>query len=403
MVHKTTVSLADLPRIDFHLFWTKGDFSAPPASRVGALTDSGQQSTPKEHSDLEVRDARGGDSMKRFVNAKDRSIRRGAAAMLTIALTAILGCCVSCQADEQGPGSSSSDAFYAAEVGNLKTLEALIDSDPDVVHSRDSVGRTPLHYAADGNQVKAVKLLIEHGARVDERDRMGYTPLHVSAFPGALDAARTLIELGADPNARQKSLELQALGEGSSVLEIAAMRGHAELVKLLLEREVEVQDKKRKGRDTALHRACMGLLASKYRDRSEYVGNRKVLALLVPKFDDPNVRNLDHQTPLQVAAASGAAETVDYLLENHPNVNREAEASGGNTALHLAVHSEPLVKVPPERRAAVIAVLLKHGANTEARNNDGHTPLERARAHADETVIRVLVEAHSSAHNAKPK
>lgn len=45
------------------------------------------------------------------------------------------------------------------------------------VSSRDSVGRTPLHIAAERNHLFAAQLLLEAGAKVKPRDETGKTPL----------------------------------------------------------------------------------------------------------------------------------------------------------------------------------------------------------------------------------
>ncbi|MBW3540608.1 MAG: ankyrin repeat domain-containing protein [Planctomycetes bacterium] len=289
-------------------------------------------------------------------------------------------------AAQERTAAPGSDVFFAAEDGRLDDLRAMLARDPDLVRKRDSIGRTPLHYAAEGNRPEAVEFLAAQEADVEAQDNLGDTPLRAAAVTGALDAAKKLIQLGADPKARRRATR------GPSVLDRAAMRGHVEFVELLLKSGAPVHEKDELRMDSALHWACMGLIASKYRNDPEYAGNRKVIRLLAENVKDINLRGASRRTPLHVAAAYATPETVEYLLENYPDVDIDAQDGNGDTALHLAVH-EAGVKSTPERRARTAAILLKHGATMEVQNHKRETPLERARAHADVKIVRTLLEA----------
>ncbi|NPB04032.1 MAG: ankyrin repeat domain-containing protein [Thermotogae bacterium] len=61
---------------------------------------------------------------------------------------------------------------------------------------------TPLHCAAGGGDVEAIKELLKRGERIDARDIYGRTPLHYAAMDGKSEAVRYLLSIGADPNAR---------------------------------------------------------------------------------------------------------------------------------------------------------------------------------------------------------
>jgi ankyrin repeat protein len=256
---------------------------------------------------------------------------------------------------------SKKDPFRAAEFGNLSSLKAMVEKDRGVVKATDSIHRTPLHYAAEGNQPEVISYLVAAGADLEARANAGDTPLHAAAVPGSLQAAQRLIELGANPNARQLP-RYEGAGFGASVLDRAASRGHRELVKLLLDHGAKVQDENDPHRDTALHWACMGMIAAKYVRQPELAANGEVIAMLMEHFSDINVRNRGGMTPLHVAAEHGAADTVKYLLDSYPKIDIDAQDGDGNTALHLAIQSAPVVEVKLDQRAAVVRVLLDHGA-----------------------------------------
>lgn len=60
---------------------------------------------------------------------------------------------------------------------------------------------------------------------IEEEDSTGYTALHWAAHDGNVDAARSLLNLGANPN-RSNRFDL-------TPLQVAAMRGHSTLVRVL--------------------------------------------------------------------------------------------------------------------------------------------------------------------------
>src|SRR5271170_90848 len=67
----------------------------------------------------------------------------------------------------------------AAQSGDLKTVQALIKANPDLVFSPSDSGFTPLHLAAGGGHKDVVEFLLKNKAKVDARDKLfGGTPLH---------------------------------------------------------------------------------------------------------------------------------------------------------------------------------------------------------------------------------
>ncbi len=88
---------------------------------------------------------------------------------------------------------------------------------------------TPLAYAAYNNRQKALRFLIEHGARVDAdaRDRVIYvnTPLMMAAIQGHREIVRALLRAGADPLVR--------VHRGSTAREFANKYRHTHIEPLL--------------------------------------------------------------------------------------------------------------------------------------------------------------------------
>jgi hypothetical protein len=79
----------------------------------------------------------------------------------------------------------------------LQTAAYLVSAGADV-NGADSMGRTPLHWAAGGGHRAAVDFLLRKGAAPGARDGKGRTPLHLASALGHDAAVAALLEGGAD-------------------------------------------------------------------------------------------------------------------------------------------------------------------------------------------------------------
>jgi ankyrin repeat protein/catechol 2,3-dioxygenase-like lactoylglutathione lyase family enzyme len=101
-------------------------------------------------------------------------------------------------------------AFFAAcEAGDVDTLRALLESEPSLVRER-AHGTTGLHRAL--KHIDAVRVLLEHGADPNARDEGDNAyPLHFAGAFG-VDVVRVLLDAGADVHGYGDVHELEVIG-----------------------------------------------------------------------------------------------------------------------------------------------------------------------------------------------
>lgn len=101
--------------------------------------------------------------------------------------------------NEQG----ESALMMAAIKGHVRQARRLIQRGAEV----NKTGWTPLHYAAsraEPDSVEMARLLLEHHAYIDAESPNRSTPLMLAAMYGHADVVRLLLEEGADPSLRNE-------------------------------------------------------------------------------------------------------------------------------------------------------------------------------------------------------
>jgi ankyrin repeat protein len=88
----------------------------------------------------------------------------------------------------------------AAKRGYEDQLEEVLATNKSEVHRKDTLGNTPLHWAASGGHYQATDLLIKRGADVNAVNNAGDTPLHRAAWKGGPKVCELLINAGAGPS-----------------------------------------------------------------------------------------------------------------------------------------------------------------------------------------------------------
>lgn len=369
-------------------------------------------------------------------------------------------------ADINAQDRDGSPPLHNAVCKNLQRTMGILLNNGAKIDAQDNEGHTCLHLAARWSTqksmtmfLKTMEILIEKGASIDAKDNEGHTPLHLAAYCGNLDAIKLLIENGADV-LLHGSMRLPSeiarycggWGEAAIYLNSEERKKQEEnekntpKIKVFSDRVRPSYSQKQRSKkvkeepgevhselgpmrvSTTLHRASIEKLAIDLVDkgvnkeaqdqegctplhRAAERGDNKIIEILsdggvnMEAVDDqgctPFLRaaaranpdilqlliergaNQDAQTrglpALHWAALNGNQANVDFLLENGADI--EAKDDKGQTPLHLAAQEKlkPLTydgEVIQQKNLVIIKYLVKNRqAKIDAQDKEGKTPL----------------------------
>lgn len=254
-------------------------------------------------------------------------------------------------------------------VGNShqRTMEILLENGAEV-DTRDNAGKTPLYYLVGRADSKTVQLLLNFKADVQIADGHGSIPLFHAVGSNNFDAVQLLMIYGSDiKNVNPRS--------GSTPLHEAAHHNHVEshlkILSILLKNGAKVNAQDHCGR-TALHSLAKN-------------ANLKTIKLLLDYKADVSVQDNQGQIPLFNAVAREDYEIVRLLIDHGSDVNN-FNSTTKTTLLHEAALQNHL-----DGHLKVIEVLLKRGADVNAQDQDGMTPLQCLVKEGNSKIINLLL------------
>lgn len=270
-----------------------------------------------------------------------------------------------------GPTSWHALLIQAAGKGDEAKLKQLIhDPSPHQETFRDAL-RIALQRVVSRGHEYLTRLLLEKGAQVNVVLEGEVPPLHRAAELGRDNIVKALLDAGASVHIRDKTQR--------TAIFPAAQRSHKGVLTLLLDAGADLNVKDEDGQTLML---CLAA------ERSEKLmkWRKDIIELLLRTNLDLEARDKDGRTALLWAAATGKETLAKLLLTARPLRNADIKATNhrGKTALHLAVDSK-------SNRAALVQLLLEHGANVKAVSDGGWTPLHNAAEKGYEDVASLLL------------
>ncbi len=225
--------------------------------------------------------------------------------------------------------------------------------------------------ATPSTEGEAAPVLASTPPQEDEIDSEGLD-LILAARYGHENVVRILLDRGVDID-HQDEL-------GTSALIAVAAEPHTAILKLLLKRGADVHLGTNDGTTALMNAAASGRLAH--------------VRLLLHAGADLERKNLEGETALVYAIKFGRAEVLDYLLAQHadPNLHSQDElkGSGGLTPLMYAAQYRGV-----DRSAAqsMVRSLLAHGADPKLVRDNGDTALTLAMHNGNQAVAGLLRQA----------
>ena len=216
----------------------------------------------------------------------------------------------------QAPHIRDMSLIWAADEGHAEFLHWLIALDADLNAQERNRGDTALMMAVKNEHIGEVKTLISVGANIEMSNRYGHTAL-TSAVGGPSEITRMLLAMGASVSIRKT--------DGSTPLHLAARMESAQIVGMILDRGADVE-----------------------------------------------ARNKLGYTPLHLAVLRGCAEVVGTSIEEKRAADSRYDAEKTPSHRSTSYVREDMSGVC----TSVVGLLVEAGANVNAPDKDGRTPLD---------------------------
>ncbi|CAM9547119.1 unnamed protein product, partial [Scytosiphon promiscuus] len=250
-----------------------------------------------------------------------------------------------------------------AEQGEIVIMDVLIRHQADVNAAEPVERMTPLHVAARADHAAAVNMLLDAGAAPSAPDDLGSTPLHAATATNARAAMMALTKRGAEINKKNSA--------GKAPLHLAAAAPDPASVRVLVSAGADVALRGGSPPDeetTALDVAAKEGHESVIRELANQPGAVHALAAAGA---DVEAHLVGHGwTPLHSAAEDAHLEVVRALLERGASVRARDADNDNDTPLHVAVRQAGV-----EGAYEIVEDLLRHGADEEALNDHGLSPV----------------------------
>lgn len=243
----------------------------------------------------------------------------------------------------------------------LMKLEAHIDTG-----DMSRGGKTALILAAEKNHIGCMRLLLANGANINEKNEKQSSALLIAAYNGHLPSVQFLVQQGADVS--------MANVDGYCPTLIAAKFGKSSCLRYLIDEGCNPNTTNMQNGTCAVLYAAIG-------------GHYECLCTLLRQDGvDINASDGNGMTALMATVLGGHFDCADLLVRSGADVF--SRSNDGKTVGHYATEMAD---------TAVLEMLLKHGIDVYAEDDEGNTPLRMytAKENANLTTLKSMVLGRS--------
>ena len=272
-------------------------------------------------------------------------IKEAVVPLTTILLSLVFCCRLHSQPEDSPVGAKTISLFQAIRSGSVEELQKQL---ADGASANDSLNSYSVLMAATLNgSLEQMKLLIDNGADVNYQSPDSVTALWL-AVPD-WDKAKLLLDHGADINHK-----IQGYG---ILVKLAAIPGTINLFHLFIDHGADL--KKMAFDNYLLYNAASS-------------GDTAIIGFLIRSGFNVNDSVSFGDYPINNAEAFRSFDALKMLVDNGADVNVRQWIPRGLDAFHGFT---PLMFAAISNDKRSILYLLEHGANPNARNKNGYTPL----------------------------
>ena len=194
--------------------------------------------------------------------------------------------------------SGSTALMAAAKNGRIDVVNKLLEQKLNL-NLQDKQGETALLWAAANNQVAVVKVLLTKGADTNLQDQSGWSALMKAVYQGNADCVQALVG--------------QSRQEVNRALLVAALTGHRDIAKILLDNGAEVDTRADDGRTPLMLAATRG--------------DTDLVSLLLASGADPTLIDRSGETAGTLALSKGYTELANRFQHTASPATANATAT----------------------------------------------------------------------------
>jgi len=199
------------------------------------------------------------------------------------------------------------ELISSIQQGDLAAVERLVAEDRSLVNSQDVQGTSAVMVSVYYGKPEITSLLLKRRPRLNLFDACAI---------GKVDRVKSILK-------RKPKLLNEFAPDGFQPLGLAALFGHVEVVRFLLESGAEVNTPSQNGlKVTPLHSTAAGR-------------HYEITMLLLERGANPNLRQEGDFVPLHSAAQNGQIEMVKILLQY--GADKDLKSLDGKTARDFAL------------------------------------------------------------------